>query len=270
MQKTTVILVIGILYLASKPVAAVFQNQQMNQRITAPVVRQEVRITEFENGQKMIQEFSTDDTDPATLNEVREQMELRREIIRDEIDEKLTTRLATMEAKTQIRQNLLEERLAQRREAIRQRLATRSAQMSQNAREHMSIVAQRVQELHALAEKQAAIGPEIREIARSQQDNQASTAAQLQKVEKRNLLLKLLLGNDEEALLQLNKLQTKNEQQIIQLQTVLDGTKDAEARIVIENMITSLEEQNVLLSQQVKKNGQSFSLFGWVKNIWRR
>jgi hypothetical protein len=270
MQKTAFILVIGLLYLAGQPAFARALDVQINRKETAPQVRQVIRITESQDGQVTTREFSTDENDSESLENAREQMELRRQEMKDELEDRFSTKRATIEAKTTQRRELLENKLEQRREAIRQRFASRSAQMSQTAQEHMSIVAKRVQELHDLAEKQTALGPEIREIARSQQENQASAAAELRKIEKRNLLLKLLLGNDEHALTQLNQLQTKNERQIVQLQTILDNTEDPAARVVIENTITSLEEQNVLISQEVEKDGQTFSLFGWAKKIWRR
>lgn len=273
MPKNTIMPVIGLLFLASQPVTASSLTLQMNNKVTAPQVRQVIKVTESQNGQTTTQEFSTSDDeqneDSESLEQVREQMEIRRELMKKNVEES-TTKRATIEAKLRTRTNELEQKLEQRRETIRERFASQSAQMSENALQHMSIVAQRVQELHDLAEKQKALGPEVREIARAQQENQASTAAQLRKIEKRNRLLKWLLGTDQKSMAQLEALQSQNEAQITALQTVLETTKDPTAKEVIENMITALEEQNLLVAQQVQTENRTFSLYGWIKNLWRR
>ncbi len=282
MQKSAFLVFIGFLFLASHPSfaqgiargpggATVPPVNQVQIKPVAPTAIQPstgaVNPTE---ATRATQRLYLEGQSPETAQQLRQQVETQQEIKLENMRDAVNARQEQMQVNAQEKQMALEQKLEQRREEIRQRLASKSAQMSQKASEHMSVVAQRVQALHDLAEKQKAIGPEIREIAQAQQDKQASTAAQLNKIENRNRILQFLVGQDGQVLEQLNVLQTENEEHIVQLQTVLDSTTDEEARIVIENTIDSLEEQNIIIEQQVEKEGQTFSLFGWVRQVFRR
>ena len=271
MRKYTFLSLLLLLSLA-QPASAMGpagNRMEMEDEKPLPVIERTYDAADPANRVQTQQRLYIEGEPPATAQQLRDQIHDRQDVMMKNLDETMMYR-QEVSNRVEDRRMDLQQELEQRREEIRERIATRSPQLRLNASDHMSTVAQHIQELHDLADKQKAIGPEIREIAQAQQDSQASTAAQLRRMDNRSRLMKFFFGQDEDAVSQLSSLETANEERIIRLQTVLDQTDDEDAKIVIENTIDSLEEQNLLIAQQIELGDESFSIFGFIRQIFNR
>lgn len=138
---------------------------------------------------------------------------------------------------------------------------------SQQARENMSEVANRVEEmLNARIENQG-IGQQVREIARVQNQAQERIENQLQKIEKRSGLVKKIIGPDFKAIKNMEQLIVENQERIDELKN-LSSQLNEEESLEIEEMIVSLEEQNLSLKEKISQERESTSLFGWLFKIF--
>ena len=138
---------------------------------------------------------------------------------------------------------------------------------SQQARDNMSEVANRVEEmLNARIENQG-IGEQVREIAKVQNQAQERIDSQLQKIEKRTGLMKRIIGPDFKAIKSMEQLMVENQERINELGS-LSSQLDDEESLEIEEMISSLEEQNLSLEERIAQETQSTGLLGWLFKLF--
>jgi len=176
----------------------------------------------------------------------------------------------------QINQQLVKERIQIRKELMEQeqasksasRSASRSANRSVTAQEHMSIVAQHVQRLLAVPDRDGGIGAEIREIARQQKTTQASIAGELRQVQNQNRWLRWLIGPSKSNLDKLVDQQEQIEKRIARLQELQLETVDEAIQQTLEEAMIALEEQQLLLDQEIETETNRFSLLSWALNTF--
>lgn len=144
-----------------------------------------------------------------------------------------------------------------------------SQNRSENALEHMSVVAQKVQELLQL-KTAGGIGDQVREIARTQHQAQTQIKEQLNKLEERGWLTKLLLGADTEALNNLRTQLLQNQVRIRQLEQLKNQLSNSGDQTKIQETIQALIAENTSLREQVNIEEQTKSLFGWLVNFLNR
>ncbi len=134
---------------------------------------------------------------------------------------------------------------------------------------HMSTVATQVQQLQQIG-VEGGIGDQVRQIAQEQNQAQTQIQDQLNKLNSKNQLLRLLTGTDFGAV---KNLQTQMEQnqlrikQLQELQTRLTNQSDID---LIQATIQALTDQNTALQDKVNTEEQSVSLFGWLFKLLAR
>ncbi len=141
---------------------------------------------------------------------------------------------------------------------------------SETARERMSLVAQKVEELLTSPDRQGGIGQQVREIAQSQNEIQKQIKTELEKVETKNNLMKRLFGPDYKALKNLNKQLEQNQlriEQLEQLQTQLTNQGDI---TMVQETIQALVQQNTSLQDIITNEEQIKSLFGWLSRFFTK
>ena len=197
-------------------------------------------------------------------------MDDRGEMVQERLENQGDSTMNRIEEREEVRsehQEEIEQRLQDRQDLIRQRLATRSADRATQAQEHMSSVAVYIQNLLNVSDQNGGIGTQIRVIAQAQQNNQASIAGELQQLTTRNRFVRWFVGPDKTALEQLSMQQLMIEEHISQLQELQLTTDDEETSQAIEDALTALEEQKVLIDDEIAQQTDSFNLLTWLQNL---
>lgn len=135
---------------------------------------------------------------------------------------------------------------------------------NQNAYEHMSVVAQKVQELQMLGNREGGLGEQIREIARTQNQSQENIQTELGKLDGRQGWLKALIGPDLGAIKNIKMELEQNRvriQQLERLQTQLSNQGDATA---IQETVQALLAENEALQNKLIQEEGTKSMFGWL------
>ncbi len=134
---------------------------------------------------------------------------------------------------------------------------------SENAREHMSIVAAKIEEILSTRMTNSGIGEQVRQIAQEQKEAQQQIQTYLEKVEARNGVLKSIIGPDFAALKNMQKVMEQNQlriQELTQLKNQLNNQGDIEK---IQEAIQAMVDQNTALQNRINLEEKSGSLFGW-------
>lgn len=135
------------------------------------------------------------------------------------------------------------------------------------AQEHRSRVANFVQELLQVADREGGIGEQVREIARQQ--NQASETAirAMEKVQTRNRIKTFLVGSDYRNLgaLRSELVQTRN--RLEQLKRLMERAENEESRLELQNQIQQMEQEQERIRNFIKEQEGKFSLFGWLLKL---
>lgn len=140
---------------------------------------------------------------------------------------------------------------------------------SETAREHMSVVAETVEELLTTREDQAGIGQQVRVVAQEQVQAQNQIETQLNKMESRSGLSKKLFGPDYGAINNLKMQMEQNQLRIQQLEALKVEVSNEADETQLETAIVALVDQNTALSDQIMMEEETSSLFGWLFRLFR-
>ena len=134
---------------------------------------------------------------------------------------------------------------------------------SDTAREKMSAVAEKVEELLNDPTLEGGIGPQIREFAQAQKQVQTEIEDNEVKLRSRNQIARVLLGPDYKALNSLVRLQERNNLRL-QILTELAAQVQNEAEAQqIEETIQLLTDQNTALAEQIMTEENQPGFLGW-------
>lgn len=143
--------------------------------------------------------------------------------------------------------------------------ATKTASpRSITAEEHMSIVSQKVEELLKSETSEEGIGQQVKQIAQEQKTAQQKIQSELEKVDGRGKLIKLVVGPNYNTLKNMQKQIEQNQlriQQLAQLQNQLVNQGDITQ---VQEIIQVLTDQNTALQNKINLEENSSSLFGWL------
>ncbi len=139
-----------------------------------------------------------------------------------------------------------------------------------NAEEHRSAVANFVQGLLQVADREGGIGEQVRVIAQQQNDSENTTTQAIEKVEKRNKIKTFLFGSDYKNLgaLRSEMVQTRN--RLEQLDRLLEDATDEANKTELQNQIQTLEQEQTKIESFIKAQEGRFSLFGWLLKLFNR
>ena len=134
---------------------------------------------------------------------------------------------------------------------------------NQNAVKNMSTVAQQVQQLLQV-QTTGGIGEQVRQIAQEQHQAQTQIQEQLNKLESKGKLAKLITGTNYGAVKNLKVQLVQNQlriEQLTQLQNQLANWGDATA---VQETIQALTQENTSLQERITAEEQTKSMFGWL------
>jgi len=147
--------------------------------------------------------------------------------------------------------------------------ATSSGQI--NAEEHKSTVANFVQSLLSVANReQGGIGEQVRVITQQQNDSEATTSQAMEKVQTRSKIKTFLLGSDYKNLGALRSELVKTRNRIDQLNRLLPSVQNASNTVEIQNQIQTLEQEQTKIENFIKAQENKISLFGWLLKMFNK
>ena len=142
---------------------------------------------------------------------------------------------------------------------------------SETAREHMSIVAQKVEELlTATTTEITGIGQQVREIARSQKELQQQIQERIEKIDSRPKWLKSIFGPDLTSINQVKKHLDQIQLRIQQLEQLKNQLTNAGEQQMVQELINALTQQQIVLNDYLSNEEQYSSLWGKIVRLFSR
>ncbi len=133
-----------------------------------------------------------------------------------------------------------------------------------------SQVANAVQEMLQVADRNSGIGPQVKVIAQAQNQNQEKLEASLKKVQNRNSFAKFLVGPNYREINNAKKILEQNKEQIKQLDKIKDNIIDQIDQQTLIEQIGSLEQVNLEIENSLGIEQKGFSLLGWMFRMFSR
>jgi len=138
----------------------------------------------------------------------------------------------------------------------------------ENAEQRRSQVANAVQEMVHVAERNGGIGEQVRIIAQAQNQNQEKIETGLQKIQNRNAFVKFFAGPDYAEIENIQKIMEHNQAQIQQLNQIKDQLISQEDQQAIVEQIQLLEQVNLGVENILDNSRKGFNLFGWLFRLF--
>lgn len=138
-----------------------------------------------------------------------------------------------------------------------------------NAESHRSTVANFVQSLLTVADREGGIGQQVKVIAEQQNDSNEKVAESIDKVEKRGKFKTFLIGTDYKNTGALRSEMVKTRNQIEQLNRLVDKAENDQDKTELQAQIQTLEQEQANIDNFITQNENKFSLFGWAVKLFQ-
>ncbi len=132
------------------------------------------------------------------------------------------------------------------------------------AEQRRSQIANAVQTMLQVAERNSGIGEQVRIIAQAQTQNQEQLESSLEKVQKRNEFIKLFFGPDYDEINKAEEVLVQNREQIGQLSQIKNELTNQTDQQALTQQIQMLEQANLEIENSLGNEKKGFSLLGWV------
>lgn len=136
-----------------------------------------------------------------------------------------------------------------------------------NAIQRRSEVANAVQEMLQIADRNGGIGQQVRTIAQAQNQEQEKLEASLEKIQDRSGFAKFFIGPNYGEIKNAEKLMEQNLEKIQQL-TELKNMVSLTDQQALGEQIQVLEQANLQIQNHLNNAGDGFSLLGWIFRIF--
>lgn len=143
-------------------------------------------------------------------------------------------------------------------------------QANDKAIQRRSRVANAVQEMLQVAERNQGVGQQIRTIAQTQNQNQEQIEAEMNQVKNRGQLRKFFFGPDYKSLNSIEDKLADSTEKINQLKELAKQITEQADIEILENQIEVMEQIKKELKEEVGLESSGFSLFGWLNKIFSR
>ncbi|MDD5013124.1 MAG: hypothetical protein PHD93_01840 [Candidatus Pacebacteria bacterium] len=140
----------------------------------------------------------------------------------------------------------------------------------QNSEQRRSQVANAVQEMLQIAERNQGIGQQVKVVAQAQNENNEKLENSLQKIQNRNRFLKLLIGVDYEEINSAEQVLTQNQEQIMQLNQIKTQLANQADQDTLTQQIQLLEQANQQIQEALSVSQKGFSLLGWAFKLFSK
>ena len=141
---------------------------------------------------------------------------------------------------------------------------------SEKASQNKSDVANAVQQMIQIADKNQGIGAQIKVIAQNQVQNQESLKTNLEKIQSRSGLAKFLIGPDYGQIKNAEKTIEQNREQIKQLNQIKSQITNQGDQQILTEQIKILEQANQEAQNSLNAAQGGFSLLGWLFKMFAK
>ncbi len=139
-----------------------------------------------------------------------------------------------------------------------------------NAEEHRSTVADFVQNLLQVADREGGIGEQVRTVAQEQNQSASTTVRAMRKVEERNRVKTFFLGPDYKNLGTLRSEMVQTQNRLEQLNRFTENVENEGDKTELQNQIQTLEQEQVRIENFIKEREGDFGLFGWLVRLFSK
>jgi hypothetical protein len=139
-----------------------------------------------------------------------------------------------------------------------------------NAEQYRNTVADSVQSLLQVANRQGGIGIQVKAIAQQQSQSAETAIKAMENVQTRSKVKAFFLGSDYKNLgtLRSEMVQTRN--RLEQLNTLMENVQNEGDKIELQNQVQTLEQEQVKIESFIKAQEGKFSLFGWLAKMFNK
>lgn len=138
-----------------------------------------------------------------------------------------------------------------------------------NAEVHRSAVANFVQSLLSVADREGGIGQEVRVIAQQQNDMKDRASDLIYAVENRNKVKTFFIGTSYRNVGELRSQMVQTRNQVEQLKRLIEKTTNEQDKTELQNQIQTMEQEQARINDFITQNESKFSLFGWAIKMFR-
>lgn len=166
-------------------------------------------------------------------------------------------------------QNLIENKGEENKiQNSEQEEAEKQDKTNPDATQRRSQVANAVQEMLQVADRNEGIGQQVRIIAQTQTENKEKLESGLEKIQTRSNISKFLIGPKYNEIDTLSKLLVQNREQVNQLNQIKNQLSNTGDQQVLTEQIKTLEQYNLEIENSLGSEGKGFSLFGWLVKMF--
>ena len=139
-----------------------------------------------------------------------------------------------------------------------------------DSEQRRSIVANAVQEMIKVAERNGGVGQEIKTIAQTQTQNQEKLETGIQKIQSRSGFAKFFIGPNYGEIKNSQKLLEQNKERIQNLNQLKTQVADQGDQLQLVEQIQLLEQVNQQIETSLTEAQKGFSLFGWIFRLFTK
>ena len=202
-------------------------------------------------------ETGTKNTNTGTSQQVQQQIKVSSSPTGNQIQNQNQVKTQNQGENSQLKVN------TQEKENLEKHVSTGSENRNQNAVQNMSEVATKVQQLLQLRTT-GGIGEQVRQIAQEQNQAQTQIQEQLNKLESKSKIAKLLIGTDYGIVKKLKAQIAQNQARIDQLTQLQNQLSNQSDITMVQETIQALVQENTSLQERITAEEQTKSLFGWL------
>ncbi len=147
---------------------------------------------------------------------------------------------------------------------------TQTQTQSATAEQRRSRVANAVQQMLQISERNGGIGQQVKTIAQTQTQNQEKLEASLQKIQSRGKFAKFFIGPNYNEINSAQKVLEKNQEQIKQLNQIKTQLSNPDDAQTLTQQIQILEQVNLQIENSLQNAQKEFSLFGWMFKLFSK
>jgi len=146
--------------------------------------------------------------------------------------------------------------------------ANQAQQRQMNVQEHKNAVADFVQNILQVADREGGIGQQIRIIAQEQNQSAGISIQAMEQVQARSRIKTFLLGTDYKNLgvLRSEVVQTRN--RLEQLNRLMENVQNQAGQTELQGQIQDLEQEQEKIENFIEGQEGKFSLFGWLLKMF--
>ncbi|MFH0969166.1 MAG: hypothetical protein V1804_01525 [Patescibacteria group bacterium] len=139
-----------------------------------------------------------------------------------------------------------------------------------NAESHRSTVANFVQSLLVVADREGGIGQQVKAIAQQQNDSKEKVAGEITAVESRSKIKTFFIGSDYKNMGDLRSQMVQTRNRIEQLKRLADKAENDQDKAELQTQIQTLEQEQANIDNFIIQNENKFSLFGWAVKLFSK